>query len=108
MKINDDKAVKILGALAQTTRFQVFRLLMKQGPEGLAAGVISAELGVPQNTLSSHLAILSGAGVIQAARQGRSLIYSVDIEATKDFIDYLVIDCCEGHPGICSLPGFVP
>ena len=101
--MNDPVAVKILSALAQPTRFGVFRLLMKYNQEGLAAGAIAEKLKVPQNTLSSHLNLLSNAGLIKPERQGRSLVYTVEIEATKNFIDYLVKDCCDGHPEICTL-----
>ncbi|MDA0707608.1 MAG: metalloregulator ArsR/SmtB family transcription factor, partial [Proteobacteria bacterium] len=96
-------AVKILSALAQPTRFGVFRLLMKYNRQGLAAGAIAEMLKVPQNTLSSYLNLLSNSGLIKSERHGRSLIYTVEIEATKEFIDYLVMDCCDGHPEICAL-----
>ncbi len=101
--MNDSHAVEMLSALAQSTRFSVFRMLMRQGKAGMAAGAIARELGVPQNTLSTHLNILSNAGLIASKREGRSLIYSVCLEDTKGFIGYLVNDCCDGHPEICSI-----
>jgi DNA-binding transcriptional ArsR family regulator len=101
--VSDESAVSMLGALAQATRFKVFRLLMKHGDAGLAAGAIAAELGVPQNTMSAHLSVLSNAGLIKSVRQGRSLVYSVRISDTRDFLDYLVHDCCNGHPEICAI-----
>ncbi|MCJ9429186.1 ArsR/SmtB family transcription factor [Kordiimonas marina] len=102
---NDAQVVRVLSALAQTTRLGVFRLLMQEGEDGLAAGIIADRLGVPQNTLSSHLSILSNAGLIAARREGRSLIYSVNIATTREFLDYLVSDCCHGHPEICGMVG---
>jgi len=102
-EINDDQAVKILSALAQSTRFGVFKLLMKSGPKGLAAGVIADRLSVPQNTLSSHLNILVNAGIISCVREGRSLFYKVEIADTRRFMAYLTNDCCNGHPELCSL-----
>lgn len=101
--MNDDNAVSKLSALAQSTRFSVFRLLMAHGEAGLSAGAIATQVGVPQNTLSAHLNILSNAGLVQARREGRSQIYSVRINETRDFIDYLVHDCCNGHPEICAI-----
>lgn len=101
--MNDDRAVTMLSALAQTTRFKVFRLLMQEGTEGAPAGVIAEKLGVPQNTLSAHLNILSNAGLVASRRNGRQLIYSVVVEDTKTFISYLVHDCCDGHPEMCAL-----
>lgn len=103
MDLNDDQAVTMLAALAQATRFKVFRLLMKHGDAGLAAGAIASELGVPQNTMSAHLNVLSNAGLITSVRQGRSLLYSVRINHARDFISYLVHDCCNGHPEICTI-----
>ncbi len=101
--INDDQAVAMLAALAQATRFKVFRLLMKHGEGGLAAGAIASELAVPQNTMSAHLNVLSNAGLIKSVRQGRSLVYSVRINEARDFIAYMVHDCCNGHPEICTI-----
>ncbi|MBL4603470.1 MAG: helix-turn-helix transcriptional regulator [Emcibacteraceae bacterium] len=101
--MNDTKAVKTLSALAQPTRFGVFRLLMKYSQEGLSAGAIAEKISVPQNTLSSHLNILSNAGIITSERRGRILNYTVEVEAVKIFMEYLVVDCCDGHPEICFL-----
>lgn len=101
--MNDDRVIDMLSALAQPTRFAVFRRLMQRGDAGEAAGAIAEALDVPQNTLSSHLNILSNAGLIRAQRHGRSVVYSVDIEATKNFVGFLVNDCCDGHPEICAI-----
>jgi ArsR family transcriptional regulator, arsenate/arsenite/antimonite-responsive transcriptional repressor len=101
--MNDTNAVAILSALAQSTRLGVFRMLIGCGEAGMPAGVIAKKLGVPQNTLSAHLNILSNAGLIGSQRSGRSLIYSVQTGLTKDFIGYLVNDCCGGHPEICDI-----
>ena len=100
--MNDDNAVKILSALAQSTRFSVFRLLIKKGKVGMSAGAIAEELGVAQNTMSSHLNVLTNAGVIGFTREGRTLTYTIEFENTKNFMDYLVTDCCEGQPELCS------
>ncbi|WP_417460259.1 ArsR/SmtB family transcription factor [Kordiimonas sp.] len=101
--MNDDNAVSQLSALAQATRFAVFRLLMRFGKDGMAAGDIAKQLGVPQNTLSAHLNILSNAHLIVAKRDGRSVIYSINVDSTRDLMSYLVNDCCDGHPEICSI-----
>jgi DNA-binding transcriptional ArsR family regulator len=101
--MNDQKAVEKLSALAQATRFGVFRLLMRHGETGLQAGAIAERLGVPQNTLSAHLNILSSAGLVTARREGRSMIYSVAITETRGLLSYLINDCCDGHPELCDL-----
>jgi ArsR family transcriptional regulator len=101
--MNNQKAVSILNALAQETRFSVFRLLMKCGNNEMAAGAIAKELGVADNSLSSHLNILSNAGLVTARRDGRFLYYSASIELTKEFVGFLVNDCCDDQPEICNI-----
>jgi ArsR family transcriptional regulator len=91
-----------LSALAQESRLKVFRLLVQCGPEGMAAGDIARKLKVPHNTMSSHLGILSRARLVIARKQSRSIIYSVDLEGTRDFLSFLVEDCCRGKREICQ------
>jgi DNA-binding transcriptional ArsR family regulator len=95
------RAVAALSALAQENRLKVFRLLMRRGPDGMAAGDIARALKAPPNTMSAHLAILSRAGLVSARKQGRSIIYAVDLEGTRKLLAYLVEDCCGGKPEIC-------
>lgn len=90
-----------LSALAQESRLAVFRLLMKAGPEGVAAGDIARAVKVAPNTLSAQLNILSEAGLVAARRQGRSMIYAVDYTAMTALLVYLMDDCCQGRPEIC-------
>ena len=95
-------AVKRLSALAQDARLEVFRLLVKAGPEGLAAGDIARRLGTAANTMSAQLLVLSTAGLIGARRDGRSIFYSVDFSAMSDLLVFLTEDCCGGRPEICE------
>ncbi|HEY2069207.1 MAG TPA: metalloregulator ArsR/SmtB family transcription factor [Rhizomicrobium sp.] len=95
-------AVKRLSALAQDSRLEVFRLLVKAGPEGLAAGEIARELEIPANTLSAQLLLLSNAGLTAARREGRSIIYSANFEGMSDLLVYLTEDCCGGRAEICA------
>jgi len=94
--------VKALGALAQESRLRAFRLLVRSGPEGLAAGEIARQLDVPHNTLSSHLAILSNAGLVVSHRESRSIIYRVNFAGTRELLAFLVEDCCQGQPELCA------
>jgi DNA-binding transcriptional ArsR family regulator len=96
------RAVDLLSALAQGHRLAVFRLLVKAGPEGLPAGVIAQEVGVRPNTLSTHLAILGHTGLVNARREGRSVIYAADYGAMRALLGFLVADCCGGAPEICA------
>ena len=96
------EAIKRLSALAQDSRLAVFRLLVKAGPDGLAAGEISRALDIAPNTLSAQLLVLSNAGLIRARRDGRSIIYSADFDAMSGLLLFLTEDCCGGKPEICA------
>jgi DNA-binding transcriptional ArsR family regulator len=95
-------AIEALGALAQESRLKVFRLLVRQGQAGMAAGDIARALSVPNNTMSSHLATLSRAGLISSRKESRSIIYAVDLEGTRALLSYLLEDCCRGKPDLCA------
>lgn len=95
-------AVRRLSALAQEGRLSVFRLLVKAGTEGMAAGSIAQALDVPANTLSAQLNILSMAELITSRRDGRSIVYSVQFENMGTLMVYLVEDCCQGHDDVCQ------
>lgn len=99
------QAIAALGALAQESRLTVFRLLVRSGPDGLAAGDIAERLGVQPATLSFHLSQLSHARLATSRREGRSVIYSADLSAMKDLMGFLLHDCCDGHPELCGLLG---
>ncbi len=95
-------AVASLSALAQESRLKVFRLLVECGQDGIAAGEIARALGIPHNTLSSHLSLLVQAGLIQSRRDGRSIIYAVDLAGTRRLFGFLMQDCCRGQPEVCA------
>ena len=95
-------AVGRLSAIAQEARLDVFRLLVKAGPEGMAAGGIARELGVPANTLSAQLLVLSNAGLVRARRNGRSIIYAINFDAMRDLLVFLTEDCCGGRAEMCA------
>lgn len=89
-------AVVALGALAQEHRLALFRLLVQAGEDGMAAGAIAEALGVPNSSLSFHLAQLRGAGLVTQERQHRSLIYRANYPAMNGLVDYLTENCCAG------------
>lgn len=89
-------ALAALGGLAHEHRLAVFRLLVQQGPQGLAAGGIAEALGMPASSLSFHLAHLQRAGLIEQRRESRSLIYSASYAAMNDLVRYLMDNCCGG------------
>jgi DNA-binding transcriptional ArsR family regulator len=96
-------ALSALAALGQPTRLEIFRLLMRKEPNGLAAGSIAETIGCPHNTLSSHLGILARAGLVRGTRGGRSITYRADTGGMRALIGFLVTDCCDGHPELCNL-----
>jgi DNA-binding transcriptional ArsR family regulator len=89
-------AIVALGALAQEHRLSLFRLLVQAGPDGMPAGAIAEQLGIPNSSLSFHLAQLRGAGLISHERQHRSLIYRANYPAMNSLVDYLTENCCSG------------
>lgn len=95
-------AVAALGALAQETRLEVFRLLVEAGPDGLAAGEIGRRLGLPPPTLSFHLAQLKASGLVTARRTGRSIVYATDFARMNSLLVYLTNNCCRGRPEVCE------
>jgi len=102
-ELTEDQAISALAALAQATRLAIFKLLIKHEPVGITAGVIAETIGAPHNTLSSHLAILVRAGLLRATREGRTIIYRSNVRGMQSLIQFLVDDCCDGHPELCNL-----
>ena len=94
--MNSVSAVEALGALAQEHRLALFRLLVQAGEKGMAAGAIADKLGVPNSSLSFHLAQLRSAGLILQERQHRSLIYRANYRAMDNLVAYLMENCCAG------------
>jgi ArsR family transcriptional regulator len=99
--LHSTQAIAALSALAHEHRLALFRLLVRTGDEGLPAGAIAAQLGVPNSSLSFHLAHLHQAGLVRQDRRGRSLIYSADYRAMNALVGYLMENCCAGADG-CS------
>ena len=88
--------ISALAALAQETRLDIFRLLVRAGPEGLPAGAIADAIGIPSATLSFHLKELKNAGLALCERDGRSLIYSPNFAAVEGVVGFLTENCCQG------------
>jgi DNA-binding transcriptional ArsR family regulator len=107
-KIN---AIEALGALAQDSRLDIFRLLVRAGTDGLPAGQIAARLGLPANTLSFHLNQLRHAGLVTFRRESRSLIYAAEYGTMNELLAYLTENCCQGDticgPGACDTTALI-
>jgi ArsR family transcriptional regulator len=100
--MDETQALDALGALAQETRLRIVRLLVTAGPEGMAAGAIGEAMGATSSRLSFHLTHLEAARLIQSRREGRSIRYSAAYDALSGLIAFLMRDCCQGHPEVCT------
>jgi DNA-binding transcriptional ArsR family regulator len=96
------EAITALGALAQATRLDTFRLLVEREPDGVPAGELARLMAVPQNTMSAHLAVLARADLVIGERHSRSIIYRADLSRFRDVALFLLKDCCGGRPDICA------
>lgn len=90
------KAVASLAALAQETRLAIFRVLVRAGKEGLAAGAIADAVATPASTLSFHLKELSAAGLVRSRQEGRFIYYSAEYGAMSELVAFLTENCCQG------------
>lgn len=102
--LNPEAVVEAMMALAHETRLTAFRLLIRTGPAGLSAGVIAKRLRVRPSTLSHHLGLLERAGLLRARRLRRQIFYACSYDGVRGVLEFLINDCCRGHPDLC---GFV-
>jgi DNA-binding transcriptional ArsR family regulator len=100
--MSDTEVVRSLAALAHEHRLGIFRLLVKRGPSGLAAGEIADRIGIGPTNLSFHLKELDRAGLIRATRDGRYIRYAIDVDGMRKLLTYLTEDCCAGRPELCG------
>ncbi|QIE44846.1 helix-turn-helix transcriptional regulator [Pseudohalocynthiibacter aestuariivivens] len=100
--MDKDETLTAFAALSQSTRLDVFRLLIKAGGAGMSAGEIGETLNVRQNTMSANLAILLRAGLIRKTREGRSIRYFADMNGLRGLLAFLMQDCCGGRPDLCQ------
>ncbi|MEN2751464.1 helix-turn-helix transcriptional regulator [Psychrobacter sp. FBL11] len=95
-------AIASFAALSQDTRLKAFKLLVSQEPKGLPAGEIARQLSVPHNTMSAHLSVLARAGWVVSKRQSRQIIYRASLSHMEAVVQFLLQDCCAGHPELCA------
>lgn len=97
-----DEVIAALGALAQESRLDIFRMLVQKGPGAVAAGEIARKLDLPAPTLSFHLGQLKHAGLLSAHRNSRSIAYAVNYRTMNALLKYLTENCCQGQPDLCA------
>ena len=100
MDTND--ATPLFATLSQSTRLDVFRLLIKTGPEGMTSGELSTALDVKPNTMSMNLKQLLHSGLVSNERRGRNIHYFADMNAVGALLSFLLEDCCGGQPELCQ------
>ncbi len=101
--MNEQQALDAFAALSQETRLRIVRLLVTAGPEGLPAGAIGEAMdGASSSRISFHLSHLEQAGLVESRREGRSIIYSAALVALSSLVEFLMRDCCQGHPEVCK------
>ncbi|MGP3696064.1 ArsR/SmtB family transcription factor [Rhodobacter sp. NSM] len=100
--MDDTAALTAFAGLAQETRLQIVRLLVRAGPEGLPAGEIGAAIGASSSRLSFHLAHLEQAELVTSRREGRYVIYAAAYPVLSELVAFLMRDCCDGRPEVCA------
>lgn len=100
--IDAQTAMDAFAALSQPTRLATVKLLVRHWPEALSAGAVAEAVGAPPSTLSTHLAILTRAGLVSSRRESRTIFYAAELQGITDLIGFLVEDCCDGRPEICT------
>lgn len=100
--MDDAQALAAFAALAQEHRLRLVRALVAAGPDGLASGILADAVGVSAATVSHHLKELSHAGLVASRRDGRSIIYSAAYPVLSGLIAFLMRDCCQGRPEVCT------
>lgn len=97
-----DTATQVFETLSSGIRLDTYRLLVKQGPDGMVAGQIAATLKIPPNNLSFHLKIMTHCRILTLQQEGRFQRYRANLPLMLDLIAYLTEECCAEHPGKCA------
>jgi ArsR family transcriptional regulator len=100
--MKQSQALLSFAALSQDTRLEILRLLVRAGPEGVAAGAVADAVGVSPSNLSFHLKELERAGLVSARREARSILYSADYGALRGLVSFITEDCCAGRREVCG------
>jgi ArsR family transcriptional regulator len=101
MKLEETQALDAFAALSQETRLKMVRALVVAGPDGLAAGSVGDIVGASSSSASFHLSHLERAGLVQSRRAARSIIYTANFDGLSGLVEFLMRDCCQGHPEVC-------
>lgn len=100
--MNQSEALAVLESLSSGIRLDVFRLLVRAGPDGAVAGEIASALGLAPSNLSFHLRTLTHARLLTVEQEGRFQRYRADLSVINGLIGFLTENCCEGFPERCA------
>ena len=100
--MNKSSTLTVFESLSSGVRLDIYRLLVKQGPQGLVAGEIASTLAVPPTNLSFHLKALTHAQLVSVVQEGRFQRYRANLALMQELIAYLTEECCAGHPEQCA------
>jgi len=100
--MKQENAIESFTALAQDSRLAIFRLLVREVPNGLPVGEISRRLDIVPSTLSGHLGVLKRTGLLKSTRRKREIHYAADLEAMGELIRFMLEDCCDGQVENCN------
>jgi DNA-binding transcriptional ArsR family regulator len=71
----------VFKALSDDTRRRVLELL-RTGP--MTAGELADQFNVSKPTMSAHFAVLREAGLVASVKQGKSVIYALQLSVLED------------------------
>lgn len=100
--MNRETALALFETLSSGLRLDIYRLLMRTGPQGLVAGEIASLLEMPPSNASFHLKAMTHSGLLLVAQEGRFQRYRANMEIMQALVNFLTQECCAGQPGLCS------
>ena len=100
--MEQETAIQAFAALAQESRMEIYRLLVRKEPQGLPVGEISRQLDIVPSTLSGHLAVLKRAGLLKSTRHQREIHYAANLDAMGNLVRFMLEDCCSGQVENCT------
>ena len=95
-------ANQVFESLSSGIRLDVYRMLVRERPQGLVAGQIASALDLPPANLSFHLKAMTQAGLVTVEQEGRFQRYRANLPLMADVVAYLTAECCAGHPEQCA------
>ncbi len=99
--MDQQRAIETFTAMAQESRLEIYRLLVREAPDGLPVGEISRRLGIVASTLSGHLGVLKRTGLLKSTRHQREIHYAANLDVMGDLVCFMLEDCCDGKVENC-------